>query len=86
MSRTQSISDAHRSYLIREQVITPALINCALNGIIAWLIFHARPTIPIWGEGGLVMDTVVTLFLLPAITCLIVTPLVRRGPRSRNST
>jgi len=79
MSFTSSISDAHRSYLVREQVITPALINCALNGIIAWFIFRARAAIPVWGEGGLMFDTVATLFLLPFLTCLIVTPLVRRG-------
>jgi hypothetical protein len=79
MSGTQSISEAHRSYLIREQVMTPVLMNVALNGIIAWLIFRARPIIPVWGEGGLVLDTIATLFLLPFLTCLIVTPLVRRG-------
>jgi hypothetical protein len=79
MSGTRSISEAHRSYLVREQVITPALVNCALNGMIAWLIFRSRPAIPVWGEGGLVFDTIATLFLLPFLTCLIVTPLIRRG-------
>ncbi|MBP1683905.1 MAG: hypothetical protein H6Q33_48 [Deltaproteobacteria bacterium] len=79
MSCTVAISAAHRSYLFREQVIAPALMNCALNGIIAWLIFRARSSIPVWGDGGLVFDTIATLFLLPFLTCLIVTPLIRRG-------
>jgi hypothetical protein len=79
MSATVALSVAHRSYLVREQVITPALVNCALNGIIAWLMFRSRPSIPVWGGGGLVFDTIATLFLLPFLTCLIVTPLIRRG-------
>lgn len=78
MAGTATVSAAHRSYLVREQVITPALVNCALNGIIAWFIFRARSNVPVWGDGGLVFDTIATLFLLPFLTCLIVTPLIRR--------
>jgi hypothetical protein len=74
-----AISQQHRSYLVREQMITPALFNLALNAGIAWLIFRSRPIIPVWGEGGLVFDTIATLFLLPFCTSLIVTPLVRKA-------
>jgi len=46
------------SYLVLVQVSHAALMNCALNGIIAWFIFRARSSIPVWGDGGLVFDTI----------------------------
>jgi len=73
------LSEKHRSWLIREQVIAPAAINFVLNAGIAWLIFRGRGVVPLWGEGGIAQDAIATLFLLPFLTCLIVTPLVRRA-------
>jgi len=73
------LSEKHRSWLIREQVIAPAVINFVLNAGIAWLIFRGRGVVPLWGEGGIAQDAIATLFLLPSLTCLIVTPLVRRA-------
>jgi hypothetical protein len=75
------LSEKHRHWLIREQVIGPAAINFALNAGIAWLIFRGRGVVPLWGEGGIAQDAIATLFLLPFLTCLIVTPLVRRAAR-----
>jgi len=77
-----TLSEKHRAYLVREQMIAPALINFALNVAIAWLIFRGRGRVPLWGEGGVAQDTFATLFLLPFLTCLIVTPLVRRAVAS----
>ena len=76
------LSEKHRAWLIREQVIAPAAINFALNAGIAWLIFRGRGLVPLWGEGGIAQDAIATLFLLPFLTCLIVTPLVRRALRA----
>ena len=73
------LTEKHRAWLIREQVIAPAAINFALNAGIAWLIFRGRGVVPLWGAGGIAQDAVATLFLLPFLTCLIVTPLVRRA-------
>ncbi len=73
------LSEKHRSWLIREQVIAPAAINFVLNAGIAWLLFRGRGVVPLWGEGGIAVDALATLFLLPFCTCLIVTPLVRRA-------
>jgi hypothetical protein len=73
------LSEKHRSWLIREQVIAPAAFNFALNAGIAWLLFRGRGVVPLWGEGGIAIDAIATLFLLPFLTCLIVTPLVRRA-------
>jgi hypothetical protein len=73
------LSAKHRSWLIREQVIAPAVINFTLNAGIAWLLFRGRGVVPLWGEGGIAQDALATLFLLPFLTCVIVTPLVRRA-------
>jgi len=74
-----ALSEKHRAWLIREQVIAPAAINFALNAGIAWLLFRGRGVVSLWGEGGIAQDAIATLFLLPFLTCLIVTPLVRRA-------
>jgi hypothetical protein len=75
------LSEKHRGWLIREQLIAPAAINFALNAGIAWLLFRGRGVVPLWGEAGIAVDALATLFLLPFCTCLIVTPLVRRAVR-----
>lgn len=76
-----SLSQSHRDYLIREQVIGPALINFVINALIGWSIFHALDEIPIWGDPGVAGDLVVTLFALPLVVCLIATPLVRMAAK-----
>ncbi|MGH9650557.1 MAG: hypothetical protein ACRD3I_08830, partial [Terriglobales bacterium] len=68
-------------YMIREQMIVPAVINFLLNAGIGWLIFRAHPRVPVWGESSFAQDALVTLFLLPFLICLIVTPLVRHELR-----
>lgn len=70
---------AHRDFLLREQVIVPVCINFALNALAAWLTFRSAPLVSVWGSSGLWADILGTLFLLPLITCLIVTPVTRKG-------
>ncbi len=76
-----TLSAEQRRYLVREQMIAPAIFNFALNAAIAWLLFRSLSTVPLWGASSLAVDTLVTLFLLPFLTCLIVTPQVRRARR-----
>jgi hypothetical protein len=80
MSHTQSpgLSPAHRRYLILEQGVGAAVVNLVINGAIAWAMFRSLATVPLWGEQSIAGDTIGTTFLLPLITCLIVTPLARR--------
>ncbi len=60
------------------QVIAAALFNLVLNGVIAWLMFHGAPPMPMWARGPSVgFDTVGTSFFLPLITCLVLTKVVR---------
>ena len=71
-----------RRFLIVEHGIGTALINVAINGIIAGLIFQNLETVPLWGWISIAGDTLSTTFLLPLLLCLIATPLARREVRN----
>ncbi len=77
------LSSGQRRYLLVGQCIIPFAINFVLNGIIGFLMFRDVNPVPTWGiESSAGPDLIGTCFFLPAITCLIVTPLVRRHVRS----
>ena len=71
------LNAAQRGYLLVGQVIVPAVINLVLNGAIGFAMFRGASEIPLLGRQSIVGDTLGTCFFLPAITCLIVTPIVR---------
>jgi hypothetical protein len=71
------LSAEQRRFLCIGQSLVPFVINVVLNGAIGWAMFRNAETIPFWGESSIGADTLGTSFFLPAITCLIVTPLVR---------
>jgi hypothetical protein len=77
-----TLSKAQRLFLVTEQVIGPAIINFILNALIVWLVFRPSESVPVWGDPGVAFDVSSTMFILPLITCLITTPLVRRAVRS----
>jgi hypothetical protein len=70
---------AHRRYLILEQGIGAVIVNFFINATIAWLLFRSLEVVPLWGPQSIAGDTVATTFLLPFITCLIVTRLAHRA-------
>jgi len=70
-----------RRFII-EQGIGSAIVNLVMNGAIAWALFRSLTSVPLWGQHSIASDTLVTTFLLPLHTCLIVTPLTRRRIRS----
>jgi hypothetical protein len=76
------LSDRHRHFLRIEQSLVPAIINVVLNGLIAWLILRAHTQVPLWGEPSVGVDLLATGFLLPLLTCLIVSRLIARQIRS----
>jgi hypothetical protein len=76
------MSPAHRHYLVVEQGVGAAVVNFVLNAVIALLLFRHQAIIPLWGQQSIAGDTVGTTFLLPLITCLIVTPLARHQIRA----
>src|SRR5262245_59602313 len=76
------LSDRHRRFLLIEQTAIPTLFNLVLNGFIAWALFRSSTHVPLWGESSVGVDLVATAFLLPLLTCFIVSALVARDVRS----
>lgn len=74
----KTLSPEHRHFLVYDQCIGAAVINFLLNAGIAWLLVRGLARVPLWSDPGIARDTAATSLLLPLITCLIVTPLVRR--------
>jgi hypothetical protein len=70
------LTSAQRGYLLVGQALVPALINLVLNGAIGFATFRRASEVPLLGDASIVGDTLGTCFFLPAITCLIVTPIV----------
>jgi hypothetical protein len=77
-----SLSPAQRRFLLVDNGVGPLVVNFLINGVIAWLLFRNSARVPLWGQSSIAGDTIATSFLLPAITCLIVTPLARGRVRS----
>lgn len=72
------LAASQRRFLIVEQSVVPFGINFLLNGAIAWASFRAVESVPFAGQSSIVGDTLVTSFLLPLLTCLIVTALLQK--------
>ncbi|MGI9303491.1 MAG: hypothetical protein ACR2RB_12400 [Gammaproteobacteria bacterium] len=77
------LSSSQRHYLLVKQSLGAGVMNFFINGLIAWTMFRGMDPIPMWQKGvALGPDSLATCALLPAITCLIVTPIVRRHVRA----
>lgn len=73
-----ALSTAHRNLLIGQAIGSVAL-NVPLNGGAAWATFPPVASLPVWAKGNCVAgDTIGTSFFLPLVTCLVLTPIVRR--------
>ena len=77
-----SLTPAQRRFVLLDNVVGPFVVNLLINGVIAWLLFRKATHVPMWGQSSIAGDTIATAFLLPAITCLIVTPLARGRVRT----
>lgn len=71
------LAEAHRRFLRRDQFVHAFLINVVLNAIIAWAILRSHAEIPLWGEGSMGPDLIATGILLPLLTCVIVSRVIR---------
>lgn len=77
-STALALEAAHRRYVLLEQGIGAAIFNLLLNGAIAWLMVRSLERVPLWGgDVSIAGDTIGTTFILPFMTCLIVTRLAR---------
>ena len=73
-----ALSAEHRRLLVLDNGVASAAFNFLLNGVIAWLLFRTATAVPMWGESSVGVDTLITAFLLPFLTCLIVSRTVER--------
>ena len=70
-----------KRYLFVEQPIGAFVVNFLLNALIAWGLCRGMTTVPLWGETSVAGDTIATSFVLPFVSVLIATLLVRRDVR-----
>ncbi len=83
----ESIPSAHRRWLLVNAVGFSAAANLLVNGGVAWASTIGRVKVPLWGSPAdgpsVVIDTSLTLLLLPLVGCPLVTTAVwkerRRG-------
>jgi hypothetical protein len=82
----RSLPAAHRRWIVVNALFATALINLVVNGAIAWLFVHGQSDVPLWtrpfSETSTLGDTLGTIFLLPLITCVLTTTVVRRDLRN----
>lgn len=64
-------SASFRAHLRKEHMIKPAVINAILNGGIAYAIFSSKEAIALFDLHGMVLDTLLTVFLLTQISTWI---------------
>ncbi len=69
----------HKRLLIVDECIGAAVVNFAINAALGWLAYRARPSLPLFGATSIATDTLATAFVLPLVTVLVATPLIRLG-------
>jgi sterol desaturase/sphingolipid hydroxylase (fatty acid hydroxylase superfamily) len=77
-----TLTDRHRHFLLIEQGLVPVIFNFLLNGLIVWALFRTVELVPLWGKSSVGIDLLVTGFVLPFLTCLIVSTIVSRDFRA----
>ncbi|WP_437227897.1 hypothetical protein SH661x_000611 [Planctomicrobium sp. SH661] len=68
---------ANWRYILIDQGLIAIPVNFGINWGIAWSVFRRMPVVPLRGELSLESDTIATCWMLPLISCLIVTGLTR---------
>jgi hypothetical protein len=69
------LTDARNLLTLR---VLPGAINGLINGALAWMVHGNATSIGLWTEGAYAIDLMVTGFLLPSISWLIVRPVMRK--------
>jgi hypothetical protein len=70
-----------KRYLFVEQPLGAFVVNFILNAAIAWAVCRGMTAVPLWGQTSVAGDTIATCFILPFLSVLIATPLVRGDVR-----
>ncbi|MFY0601610.1 MAG: hypothetical protein JXR03_18195 [Cyclobacteriaceae bacterium] len=70
------LSSEQKHFFIKEQGIKPFVTNFFLNGLIAWLVMMKFTKLTLWGDAGFGNDILATGFLLPFLSCVIISPIL----------
>jgi len=76
---------ANRCWIVISGLFAAAAINVVIGAAISWASVMSRSTVPSWGvpwEPSTFWNVLGTLFLLPTLTCVLVTPAIRRDIRA----
>ncbi len=76
-----ALAPAHRTFLIRDQIVGAAVVNLLINAAIGWAMFRTLAVVPLWGEWSVAADIIGTAFMLPLLTCVIVSAITARQVR-----
>jgi len=72
-----SILPVHRNFIIINQVIISTAFNFFLNMGIAWFLYRNMQQVPLWGSLSIGLDTLMTAFVLPCLSCYFITLSIR---------
>ena len=77
----------HRRWIVINALLITAVVNLAINGLLAWFSVRTQHGVPVWalprpGKTNVLTDTVGTFFFLPLFTCLTCTTAVWREMRA----
>lgn len=67
-----TILPAHRTFIIINQGIVSTIFNFFLNMGIAWFLYRGLQQVPLWGSMSIGLDTVMTAFILPCLSCYFI--------------
>ena len=67
----ENLTAEQQQFLFRNQGINAVILNFILNALISWAVLKQFSDLVIWGDNGIGLDMLATGFLLPFITCLI---------------
>lgn len=70
------LSRQHRTFLLWKQGLGSVVLNFGINVAISWTVFRKHEELTLWGETGVGIDLLATGFLLPFLTCLILSRVV----------
>lgn len=76
-----------RRWILVNAVAITAMVNLVVNAAVAWLTTIGVRRVPLWatpivGGPSTIADTLGTLFVLPLVTCVLVSAAVRRDVRA----
>jgi hypothetical protein len=60
-----------------------ALLNCSINGFVAWFVWHEAAIVPIWGPWSVATHMLVSSMLVGFVIGYIATKITRRALRDR---